>query len=432
MAENRDFLDDLIDIQEDWKAVRSPLAGIANSLAAKPEEIPVWNPADYKERPRANTVTCISCKSNDPSTCDRCVKVCPVKAIELDETQIDIADTCRKCGLCVSVCPDESYVTREIGAKKLYNRIAGAAAAHEQAYVTCTRALGRLPKDNEIVLPCVGVVPTEVWFSVMVEYGNVSVYLPLGICDRCRTTTGEETYADLIGRAEEWAGFGLNLEVEEGDLTHDIKRSWQRQQFLEGVAKSAQNVLTKRNPVVTAAKRVKGILDNHRKQVDALQRTLDKAVGTTNSKRKRRVLSERRKLMMATLQTHPELASNIDLYMPVCDPTLCTQCGKCETVCPTHTVELTEDGRWACEEAYCIQCGACARVCPTGAIEYEFCDAGDLVLPMEEEKDRKEKEAEQKAEVERLKKEGKEKMMKGLDMIEAFSEKLDTSDSDAD
>ena len=44
MAEKRDFLDDIIDISQDFQAIRNPLADIANTLAAKPGEVPVWNP----------------------------------------------------------------------------------------------------------------------------------------------------------------------------------------------------------------------------------------------------------------------------------------------------------------------------------------------------------------------------------------------------
>lgn len=36
MAQKRDVIDDLIDIQSDWKAVKNPLGGLAGSLAVDP------------------------------------------------------------------------------------------------------------------------------------------------------------------------------------------------------------------------------------------------------------------------------------------------------------------------------------------------------------------------------------------------------------
>lgn len=424
MAEKRDFLDDIIDISQDFQAIRNPLADIANTLAAKPGEVPVWNPADYKERPRCATPSCTSCKSRDASTCTRCVNVCPKGAITVDDGAIEIDDTCIKCGLCVSVCPSEAYHTREINTVKLYDRIAGAAASHETAYVTCTRALGRLPRENEVVLPCVGAVPSETWFALMTRFPNIAVYLPLGICDRCRTTTGEQTYCDMISRAETWAGFGLDLVVDEADLTCEVRRSWQRKEFVENIMKSGERLVSRTNPVLTAARRVRGLLDAHKRQMDQVQHALDKAVGVTNAKNRRRVLTDRRKQVMGALQKHPELAGNIDLYRPVCDMGLCTLCGKCEDVCPVHCIQISEDGRWSVEPEFCVQCGACEHVCPTGAIEYEFTDASELVLPDEEEKDRRERDAESKAELEKLKEQGRASVMRGLDMLERISGSL--------
>ncbi len=39
MAEHRDMIDDLIDIQSDWRAVSNPLGNIAGTLAANPEDV---------------------------------------------------------------------------------------------------------------------------------------------------------------------------------------------------------------------------------------------------------------------------------------------------------------------------------------------------------------------------------------------------------
>ena len=139
-------------------------------------------------------------------------QACPVHAIEVDDGEINILDSCRKCGLCVPVCPTEAFVSPRLAPKKLYDAIAAAAAAHNTAYVTCTRALKRLPRENEVVIACVGDVTAETWFSIMADYPNVSVYLPLGICDKCRNTGGEDMMGEAIATAEEWAGTGMGLE----------------------------------------------------------------------------------------------------------------------------------------------------------------------------------------------------------------------------
>ena len=55
MAQKRDILDDIIDIQDNWQAVQNPLAGIADSLAQDPSQRKVFDPADYKEKPWCNS-----------------------------------------------------------------------------------------------------------------------------------------------------------------------------------------------------------------------------------------------------------------------------------------------------------------------------------------------------------------------------------------
>ena len=104
---------------------------------------------------------------------------------------------------CAAACPtggDE--LPQDQNPNSCNDKIAGAAASHTTVY-RHARALRRRPRENEIVLACIGDVTPEVWFAVLADYSNVSAYLPLGICDHCKTTTGEEMLGDAIATAEE-------------------------------------------------------------------------------------------------------------------------------------------------------------------------------------------------------------------------------------
>ena len=57
VAQKRDLLDDLIDIQSDWQALSNPFEGMVESL--DPEQRKVFTPADYKEKPFANSNRCL-------------------------------------------------------------------------------------------------------------------------------------------------------------------------------------------------------------------------------------------------------------------------------------------------------------------------------------------------------------------------------------
>ncbi len=418
MAEQRDMLDDIIDIQRDWQAVSNPFGGVLDSLTQDPSKVKQWDPGEYKEVPRANSVMCLQVASGCVDACSRCLDVCPTDSITITDKRVVIHGSCRKCGLCSSVCPTGAFLTTKLAQKTLYDRVARVAGAYDVCYVTCTRALGRLPLGNEVVLPCVGAMPAEVWFSLLSEYGNISVYLPLGICDRCRTITGEETYAQLISQAEEWSGEAMGLEVEEGELNHELSRAYRRSQFVSSMAQAGTMLVTRGVPVLAGAQAVAKRIKNHSDKLLEMQRTLEAAVGAKTDQSRRRVLTQGRKLVLTTLQQYPELAENFHLEVPVCDRSLCTMCGDCAKACPVHACDIDDAGRFYVEPTYCINCGACAQTCIEDALTMEPFDSQQLVVP----DPNAEKLAERRAEAERRRQEAKEKLRHGLEVIEQMAD----------
>ena len=421
MAQQHDLFDDIIDISKGIGAFKDPFAGLSDALMGNGgTDAPEWNPAEYKERPRANSIPCLACKS-DKSSCRKCIDVCPVNAIQIEDGGIDIADSCRKCGLCVAVCPTEAFNSPKIKPKELYDKIAGAAAAHETAYVACTRALRRPPRDNEVVVACVGDVPAETWFSVMVDYPNVSVYLPLDICTKCRNAQGEELLGDAIATAEEWSGRSMGLEVDRKALKCNKRREYERKEFMDNIVKSTGLTVSKLNPATAALMSVTQKLKAHNERISKLNRTLEQAVGVTNQKR-RRVLTQRRQLMLSALQQHPKRAKAITHKTPECDFERCVECGECVSACPMHACDLNGAGRFVVEPTHCIGCGLCAEVCDTHALKLVEHDAQDLVVadPDAEKKAAEAKKAHEDAE--KLKAEAKKKLTKALDQVEKLAD----------
>ena len=408
-------------MKRDWDAVSNPLGTVTSALSIDPDaKVPTWNPADYKVRPRANVLNCTRCATRDAATCSKCIDACPVGAIKIEGYSIEIADDCRKCGLCVSACESEAFIDYLHTPRKIYDQIVQAAVSHEQCYVTCTRALGRIPRDNEVVLPCVGIVPPEVWFAVMCDHANVSVFLPLGICDKCRTVTGEAAYVNAIGQAETWSGRSVGLECDADALDGSKSRGYERRQLMSSIMETGRAAMAAANPLVGAARAAAAAIETHTKQLNALQRTVDDACGVQNSQQKRRVLVQRRQILMGALQHHSSLSKNISYEVASCDPTKCTLCGECVKVCPTNALDLSDDGRLTCEATHCIGCGACVRTCKDGALTMTAGDPSELVIPDVEAQRRAADLKERRAEMERLKKEGMRKLSRGLDILEGL------------
>lgn len=420
--ENHDLLDSLIDIQSDWNAVSNPLDTVLGMLSADPEQAKPFNPGDYKFRPRANTIPCTRCMTKDEGTCSACIDVCPVNAITIDTSAIHVSDACRKCGLCIAACPTDAFTDSHHSARQLYDEIATACSSHKMCYITCTRALKRKPEANEILLPCVGAVPTEVWFSILVDYPNVSVYLPEGVCDKCQTTTGEACYTKFIGRAEELTGRSVGLETQARALNHAKKRSYERRQFVNNAMQVGQNVLAVSNPVLASAQAVQRKLQAHGRQINELQNSLERIAGSSTSARRKRTIVQKRQLLLSALQDHPRLADRFEPQVAVCDNTKCTSCGLCVDVCPTHCVDLDPRGHVTVEPIYCMDCSACTRACPTNALFMEPYDPALLVVKDETAKRAEEALERQKAELARLKEQGKQQLMRGLAALESHGE----------
>lgn len=417
MAQEHDLFDDIIEISKGFDFLKNPLGGVTDALDPS---APQWNPADYKERPRGNTIPCLTCK-NEKSGCTACMDVCPVNAIEVEEDAIEILDSCRKCGLCAAGCPTEAIISPRLAPKNLYDDIVSAATSHETAYVTCTRALKRMPRENEVVVACVGDITAETWFSVLADYPNVSVYLPLGVCDKCRNTGGEDILGEAIATAEEWAGTGMGLEVDSKSLKCHKRREYERKEYMEKIARTTGLTVTKLNPATAALASVTQKLKAHRHQITQLERTLNTMCGTTTTKR-RRSLTHGRQLVLSTLQNHPELAQNMQVSTPECDFDKCTSCGECVNVCPTFACDLVGSGRFALESTYCLGCGACVKVCPEHALKLVEHDASNLVVVDPEAEEKAAQKAKAHEEAEKVKAEAKAKLDKMLDQVEKLAD----------
>jgi ferredoxin len=240
----------------------------------------------------------------------------------------------------------------------------------------------------------------------------------LGVCDECKVATGEIALSDAIADAEEWSGESVGLEIDEADLTHGQNRAYKRSQFVSNLTTAGTRLVTRGNPALAGAQAVANRLSAHSKQITELQKKLEQAAGTQNAQSRHRMLTRKRRLVLAALQKYPDLADEMHLEFPHIDASLCTMCDACSKACTIHALEMDKSGRVTVEQPYCVNCGACAAVCPEGAIHMQRADVSELVLPDEE----AEKRERQRRRTAKLKEQGKETLNKGLDLLEGLAE----------
>lgn len=425
-SEERDFLDDLIDIQDSLQVLSNPLDALMGSLSIDPNTDKPFEPMDYKEIPWSNANRCLRCASGKAEACSRCLDVCPINCINIHNQSVRIEDeACLQCGLCVAACPTETFNTRRHTSRMLYDQVARAASAYEQCYITCTRALARKPEGNEICLPCVGMLSADIWFSILTDFDNVSVYLPLGVCDRCRTTTGEEAYNQAIATAEEWTGATVGLEVDGNNLNHNFTRAYIRSQFISNAMNGAERLVSASTPILAGAKAIADRINTHARSLDKLQTQLDDVMGLRTTDMRQSMLTQDRRLVMGALQHDPDLAPYVKLEAPIWDSSKCTVCGDCKNTCTTHAINIDERGKLTIKMPFCVNCGACEIVCPEpGALTMVPMDTSELVV-----RDRKAEETERLEALARRK--ARFIFDTGKEQLKQLADSL-TEDSDAD
>ena len=422
-----DFLDELIGLQKDFQNIMGDISDETAFVRGATEEEssePVWTPSDYKVVPKGNSAMCVRCKKEDAS-CDLCLQVCPTDSIYFDDDgALEIKGDCRKCGLCVAACPTDALVSSMHAPKMLYDKICKAAEANEMVYVTCTRALGHVPEAAQVVVPCVGAISAEVWYSILCEYGNVAIYLPRGICDKCRTTTGEECYTDAISLGEQWSGETVDLVEHERDMILEVDHQAERKAFVNGSLKSLGMTASKVNPLTAKLARGAEKLAKHSKQITELQKSLDRLAGAKSSENKKRVLTNTRQLMLVALANHPDTAGNILLDAPRATEK-CDGCGECADACPMNAIDIVEGGIHVLT-THCVACALCSDICPLDAIEFVEIDGNRLIVDDPETK--KKVEADEKAKQEQA--EAREKAKKyGQKMINMLEKEADEAEA---
>lgn len=424
-----DLLDELIGIQKEFRALGEQLsdetAELRGGQTSDGKAAPIWSPGDFKVVPKVDASMCVRCKYEEAS-CDLCEQVCPTDAIRFtDDGDIELTSDCRKCGLCVAVCPTDALMSTLYNPRVAYDKICKAAAANEMVYVTCTRALGHAPEEQEIVLPCIGAISAEVWYSVLCEYGNVGVYLPAGKCEKCRTTTGEDFYVEQISCGESWSGETVDLVEREQDLILETDHQVERKQFVSNSMKSLGMTASKVNPLTNKLARAAEALAKHSKQIAQLQKALDNMAGAKSTTQRKRILTGKRQLMLVALSNHPDTAPNILFDLPVVGEA-CDGCGECAEMCPTSAIDIA-DGRAQILSTHCVTCSLCADVCPQNAIDFEEFDGTRLIVDDPEAQKKIEQDEKERRQREEAKEKAKNLGKKALDFLEDEADRAEGS-----
>lgn len=353
--------------------------------------------ADKTAKPRAKVVVVQEyCTHAAGSDCLRCTHICPHDAIDLPKLpgvpHVDI-DRCNGCGVCFGIC--DTFASTHLTMADLHARIRRIATSGRRAYLTCRENIfPELNIDtNVVVLPCLSMVPPELWTLLLAENIRVSVACDLKYCEDCQRAgdIGGTLFPRAIEMAEERTGGSVKFSY----------RIPEKQKLIDKYAKSTQatdrrgaftDLAADFGEIASGKRRLRNsqVLADYyakkeRQRAIARLNLVDEEAFPTLTPEGfiRHLMMPRRKMLLEAISRQEDIADNIEIALSVTDTTLCRGSGECVRLCPTGARRFAQDdsdsssdgtgnadgdGTPVVDATLCIGCGICVDSCPEAAV----------------------------------------------------------------
>ncbi|MDR3315235.1 MAG: 4Fe-4S binding protein [Coriobacteriales bacterium] len=379
---------------------------------------------------------CLRC-AKVPTECEICLELCPKDALAVGTTGRPHTTTdCIKCGACVGVCPLNALAGSSKTVQSINRLVLTASLRVEHLAITCERtsALLRLAKltehpkkaeralkliddaaasDHLLKIPCIGMLPAELWFSFLNEIGvskleELSVFLPSGQCATCPVNAKdsiEDQFSTAIGQAETWTGQTVGILTTSEELPQTRKANVRaylvgdfevdRRGAFTGFVKELKQSWEENAQVGNKAL---AEVQLQRERKASFERTrLSADIKNKIRPGKTPIITPVRYAFMEALGRNDAHAGEIVLRVSDTDNERCTLCGTCVDACPVHarcildaegkapaTAEdkplSTADASVATNPLYCVACSACLQACPEGACGFSEVVASDFLF----------------------------------------------------
>ncbi|MCL1879904.1 MAG: 4Fe-4S binding protein [Actinomycetia bacterium] len=359
-----------------------------------------------------------------PSDCGLCAEGCPMNAVLHHPiyNRPYMTTDCLNCGFCVAFCPTNALAASKRSIQQINRLLLQATLRVEKLAIGCERSMALLriqaassepeaaeaalalanqarQSENLLVVPCLGMLTTEVWFSALNEIGvsrlqELFVYLPPGQCEDCPVNAKgqvDSLLAASIDKAEGWAS-QMVTPISEPEQLPQYQRPNIREFFTSDSETSRRDAFT-------------GIFSQLQKAMSEADRVGNRAANEVQKQRARKeslnatrlasrfsepagaatqpIVAPLRYLLVEALGRNPAHAEEVSVTVSDTDQSRCTLCGLCVDACPVHarqTVSGEEDPWVEVDPLYCLGCSACLQTCPNQACLFETIDGSSFLV----------------------------------------------------
>ena len=339
------------------------------------------------------------CTRPQGSTCMECIKACPKGAIAFANAAAAVdAHACTKCGICVGVC--DGFAIPGASVEAIFSHMRKISLTGEDIVLTCSYLLppNFTPADNVIVLPCLSMLPPELWICALALGMDLAVAVAFEECETCKRTCGQglDRFSSAIEQAEDATeqSVAFTDDVPEMQVAPTLMQTLgategkDRREAMLDLKEQAEEI-------ASGAYRMKRNESLRAFHEEREHRLADERIGGAAGSPEanpyaeggmvRCTLSPRRRMLLEAADASDAVAVRKRVAASTTDASCCDNNLACTKTCPTGARRPNpEDGHLVFETRLCIGCGLCVDSCPTGATSLHEVYAGEL-LPQPDE-----------------------------------------------
>ena len=332
--------------------------------------------ADDAATPKARLVVVREyCTHAAGSDCQRCAHACPHAAISLPDQGAPSVDheLCNGCGVCFGIC--DAFAPTHLTMNDLHARIRRIAIAGDRVYLTCRENVKKdlVPDSNVVVLPCLSMVPPELWTLMLAENIRITIACDLRYCEDCTRAgdIGGMLFPRAVELAQERTGatvlFSLRIPEKRSlsqKLTDDDALG--RRAVFTGFANDVSEIASGKRRLKNSAVLQDFYERRERQRASARLNLADDSpfADFAPEDRAKRMVFPRQRMLLEAIERMPEMADKIEVAVSETDLELCTGSHECVSACPTGARSIDNaTGKVELDARLCVGCGICVDAC---------------------------------------------------------------------
>ncbi len=305
---------------------------------------------------------CLPLRAPRYATCRACEIVCPVKAIHIGETALQLDESCVRCGRCAAACPMGALALPGFSVADVPQE------KNTPLSIDCWKVPKKFSPEGSVRVPCLGGLSTGRILELVTMAGAHPLeLLDRGWCSKCSagSSTNHPTQANLeqavalleaAGLATDQMPILLSVHLPVSLLPIDIpepvtETGMSRRAFFSALTSKAVTTIDKVKPLASA--------------LEARQRRGFEREPVPSRERER-LLRGVELICKSAGVTPPH-----KLFFRVAISDACSNHQLCASTCPTGALAVFEQGGRAeiiFDTRLCIGCNECHSICPSGAL----------------------------------------------------------------